>query len=145
MKPGHCLMTMVALVSALGAGLPARAASDCLSIQLAAPATMCAGQSSSIAGIVTNSCPTRLNATGQIAIDGQTLPYEVGFTVGANASRTKSIGFPVPASASTSHTLTISLTDAGGDSASATLDMSITSCAGTTSGSKNPGGRVSQH
>ncbi len=137
MKPSHRLMTMVALVSTFGASSPSPAAPNCLSLELHAPATMCAGQTSWIGATVTNSCPNRLIATAQLAIDGQNLPFTFGFPVAADSSRTKAMGVPVPASATTaSHTLTVSLTDSAGDATSASIDVSISSCTGTTSGQR---------
>ncbi len=141
MKPSS-LVTMMALVSALGAGLPARAAS-CLSLELNAPVPMCAGQTSMVSATVTNSCSNRMSATAQLAIDGQTLPFEIAFAVPANSSRTRGIGVPVPASATpTSHTLTITLTDSAGDESSATIDLSISNCLGTTPVTKSVDGRL---
>jgi hypothetical protein len=139
MKPGHCLLTTVALVSALGAALPSRAATDCLTLEINAPPTMCAGQTSSVSVTVTNSCSNRLSATARYSIDGQALPYAAGFQVGANSSRTRTIGIPVPASAAAaSHTLTISLSDSGGGESSTTVDLTVSSCTAA-SGAKTGG------
>lgn len=141
MRIKHSLLTMAAVAAALVVGLPSKAASDCLSLQLTPPASLCAGQPAAITASVTNSCSSRMLVTASFNLDGQTLPVTVGFAVAGDSTRTKSFPISIPGSASnSSHVLTVTLTDSAGGSTSATVDLSVSTCAGPTSGSGLTGG-----
>ena len=136
MRIKQSLFTMAAVVAALVVGLPSKAASDCISLTLTPPASLCAGQPASITASVTNACSSRMLVTASFNLDDRTLPFTVGFAIGGDSTRTKSFPISVPASATTgSHVLTVTLTDSGGGTTSQTVDLSVSSCTGATSGS----------
>lgn len=129
MKKRLCLAGMTAFVAALILTGSAYAASDCLQLELSAPASVCAGQSATVTASVTNSCTTREQVNAGFTLDGQPVPVRAHFGVAADSTLSKSMSFPIPASATAgSHTLVVTLTDAAGGTVSASVDLSVSSC-----------------
>lgn len=129
MKKSPCLMSIGALVAACLFAGPAAAASDCLQLQLDAPAPLCTGQPGSLTATLTNSCASRERVQAAFTLDQQTIPANVHFSVAGDATLSKTLTIPVPASATTgTHTLTVTLTDRSGGTATASVDLDVTSC-----------------
>src|SRR5262249_7699557 len=130
MKKPHCLVSIAVTVAALAVGGSARAASDCLQLGLSSPGTLCSGQSTAITATIGNSCPDRDRVSATVSLDERTLPLNASFSVPGNATLTKQINVPVPASAQPgSHPLTVTVSDAAGNEASASIDLNVASCA----------------